>query len=114
MWGGMGALSDIDVSPFQGKENNPAQALGSAEARAAQGLAQDSPPAGQQNARVTPHPAYDPNVRVTPTSWYVPIACCCLEPLPAQIHADQALVTCQASDRPSAAHNVLLVEMSQS
>lgn len=50
------------VCPLQGKENNPGQALGVADSGPAQGLGEDSPPPGQQNPRLTPHPAYDPRV----------------------------------------------------
>jgi len=52
--------------PLQGKENNYGQSLGSADSGSGELLGENSPPQGQQNPRVTPHPAYDPNVRMTP------------------------------------------------
>ena len=57
--------SIVILSDMQGKESSHGQALGGTDSafEQRQGLGEASTPQGQQDPRVTPHPAYDPNVR---------------------------------------------------
>ena len=55
-------------SCVQGTRGDAGQALGREGAPApGQGLGDDLMPEGQQNPRLTPHPAFDQNVRMTPS-----------------------------------------------